>query len=116
MYALCNSFSIAGTCCPMHGAWQEFSTDGLMALTATALLKALTVHLSTNSNAPISAALQQFHASKSYCRLSPSSPVLPRDLVGRQKSLNFPLNRLLLDIQLWEGNGILATLMKSKGI
>ena len=46
MCALCNSFSIARTCCPTHGAWQEFSTDGLMALTATALLKALTVHLS----------------------------------------------------------------------
>lgn len=46
---------------------KEFGTDGLMALTATALLKALTVHLSTNSAAATSAALQTFLASKTYC-------------------------------------------------
>lgn len=69
MCALCSSFSIARTCCPMNGVRQEFSTDGLMALTATALLKALTVHLSNNFAAPTSAALQPFLASKPYCSL-----------------------------------------------
>lgn len=100
----------------MPGAQHEFSTEGLMGLTATALLKALTVYL-------ILTLLFLFlQPCSNFMYQSPTAVSPPLHLCcpgilwdSKSLSLNFPLNRLL-DIQLWEGDGILATLMKSKGI
>lgn len=118
VWGVCNNFSIARTCCPgktILYAWQEFNTDGLMALTATALRKALTVHLS------LTLSLLFLQPCSNFMHQSPTavSPCLHLCCPGifwdsKSLSLHSPLSILLLDIQLWEENEVLATLVKSE--
>lgn len=68
---------------PCTVSWQEFSMDGLPDCHCFPEDN----NTASNSTVPTPAAVQQFHASKTYSSLSPSSPLLPQDLVGLWKSL-----------------------------
>lgn len=88
------------------------SLAGLVSLTATAFLKTGTVHLSLT----LLVLFLQQRSHFMHQRPTAASPPLhlcsPRIFWDSGRlSLHFPLKRLLLDIQLWESNGILAMLM-----